>query len=109
MLQPTVANEPSVCIKKGTPKIGLTVELKIKHGPLVPATSRTLTFMQSMNFSTSNPTAFLLGSMPILASYKNAVGRYARTIASKHVKVGMLFFVSLHVVVLRCLSTLQWV
>ena len=109
MMQPAVIAESSVYLKKGTTNLGLHVEPIVEHRSLMPSMGKTLTFVQSVNYGTSNLNRVALDRMSIWASYKNAFGRYAVTIASKHVQVGMLFVVSLRVVMLQWLSTLSWV
>eukprot|EP00250_Pteridium_aquilinum_P020888 c24979_g1_i1 orf=178-2862(-) len=80
---------------------------------LTPAVCRSSTFFRQPvgNGTMINRIGFFAaGRSSFWASQKAAFSRYARLIASKHVQMGMLFIVSLRVVILECLSTLYvWI
>lgn len=109
---PLVIAESSLFAQRGLHSSSTSDQINF-NGALTSAVCKTSMFFRQpsyCNYGTSSRMRFALGSSSLWESQKAAFSRYARLIASKHVQMGMLFIVSLRVVILECLSTLYaWI
>ncbi|KAH7431286.1 hypothetical protein KP509_08G041100 [Ceratopteris richardii] len=82
------------------------------HGAFAPAICRTSLSNHGLTRTKHmfNYNAFAWGSFSIWRSHKATVSRYVRLIASKHVQIGMVFLVSIQMVIIECLHTIYvWI
>lgn len=103
---PLVIAESSLLAQKGS-KAGMSTEQTRTSGAITPAGSKfSLVFKQSVHYARTNPVEFPMGNSSVWGSHKVAFSRYARLIASQHVQMGMLFILSVRMVILESLSAL---
>ncbi|MCO5561192.1 hypothetical protein L7F22_014813 [Adiantum nelumboides] len=111
---PLVISETSWFAQRGQ-NVSSIVDHDNTDGALTPAICKSSLFsshtMAQGKFSAFKvQIGFPLTSSSLWESQKAAVSRYARLIASKHVHLGMLFIVSLRVVIVECLQTIYvWI
>ncbi|KAI5084056.1 hypothetical protein GOP47_0000225 [Adiantum capillus-veneris] len=111
---PLVISETSWFAQRGR-NLSSIVDHDNTDGALMPAVCKSSLFSGHTifqgKFSAFHGVGFtLISSSSLWESQKAAVSRYARLIASKHVQLGMLFIVSLRVVIVECLQTIYvWI
>lgn len=106
---PLVIAETSWFAQRGRNSSSI-VDHENTNGGLTPAICKISLFSNHGKFSAFNGIGFSLGGSSLWEFQKASVSRYARLIASKHVQLGMLFIVSLRVIVVECFNKIYvWI